>query len=105
MNANLSESDWETLLSRIESGDCTPFFGAGACHGILPLAKDIANEWAKKHKYPMEDIDDLGNVAQYLAIMHDPLFPKDEVSKLLKKFYPEDFKMIEETHGFFAGLP
>lgn len=102
---SLSENDWEILLSRIKSGNCTPFLGAGACNGILPQAKEIANNWSIRHKYPMDDIDDLSNVAQYLAVTRDPMFPKDEVSKLLISSYPDENTAIEETHGLIARLP
>ena len=101
----LTDRDWEILVSRISEGKCTPFIGAGACYDILPLGKDIANEWAKNHGYPLEDVDDLGSVAQYMAITHDPLFPKEEMSRLLRKVSPSGFSSIEESHGFIASLP
>ena len=37
MPNTLSEEDWEILLRRIDKGKCTPFLGAGACYGVLPL--------------------------------------------------------------------
>lgn len=106
MSKLLSQTDWEVLITRIKDGRCTPFLGAGACYGILPLARDIALEWAERHGYPMEDIDDLGNVAQYVAITtSDPTFPKELIAKLLEKVYPEDFGAIEKSHGLIAKLP
>jgi hypothetical protein len=105
MSQLLAEEDWEVLISRIKAGKCTPFLGAGACAKILPLAADIAREWASNHNYPMEDIDDLGNVAQYLAITRDPVFPKEKISEMLQSIYPDDFKAIENAHGLLAKLP
>ena len=105
MTNKLAEEDWQVLLSMIEHGKCTPFIGAGACHNILPLAKDIALEWAKEHNYPMEDIDDLGNVAQYLAITLSPTYPKHQIAQMLKNIYPESIEAIEKTHGLLAELP
>jgi len=43
----LEEKDWQLLVRLIKKGKCTPFVGAGACTGTLPLARDIANNWAK----------------------------------------------------------
>ena len=64
----LEENDWNTLLRRIKVGKCTPFLGAGACAGTLPLGSMIAQDWAKKHGYPLEDCKDLVRVAQFLAV-------------------------------------
>ena len=35
---DLKEETWEILLERIRDKKCTPFLGAGACAGALPLA-------------------------------------------------------------------
>ncbi len=40
------EGDWEGLLYAIKFKQCTPFLGAGACAGVLPLGGEIAREWA-----------------------------------------------------------
>jgi len=71
----LTDPEWDTLIARIQSGQCTPFLGAGACDGILPKGTDIAGEWAAKYKYPMGDPQNLPRVAQYLATTGDPWCP------------------------------
>ena len=75
----LQDRDWTLLLRRIRDGKCTPFLGAGACFGALPLGSDIARQWAQEFKYPLEDNGDLPRVAQYLAVQYDPMFPKEEI--------------------------
>ena len=49
MPSKLEEKDWDTLIKRIYIGKCTPFFGAGACKGTLPLGPEIAKKWTKEY--------------------------------------------------------
>ena len=58
MKKSLSEGNWKILLSRINEEKCTPFFGAGACYGTLPLANEIAEELASEYNYPLNDKND-----------------------------------------------
>ncbi len=71
--------NWNLLLSRIESGNCTPFLGAGAAAGTLPLGGDIAQRWADEYGYPLPDGGDLARVAQFIAVHDDPMAPKERV--------------------------
>lgn len=81
MRNSLKEGDWGLLLERIKDGKCTPFLGAGACAGTLPLGAEVAKEWAEKYAYPLEDSSDLARVAEYLAVTKDPMSPKEEIAK------------------------
>jgi len=104
---NTSEKrHWKLLLERIKEGRCTPFLGAGARAGALPLGSEIAQEWAKKYNYPLEDSSDLARVARFLAVRYDPMFPKEQI---LKQFFenvePPDFTEPDEPHGVLADLP
>ena len=105
MQRNLENSDWDTLLSRIKDGKCTPFLGAGACHPTLPLGGEIAQEWARKYDFPLDDSTDLVRVAQFLAVDRDAMFPKDEIARRLKGVPSPDFKEKDEPHGALADLP
>lgn len=105
MAGTLKEKDWDSLLPRIEEGKCTPFFGAGACFGVLPLGSDIAQNWSKKYDYPLQDKQDLVRVAQYLAVQYDPLFPKEKIIEEFAKVKPPDFSQPDEPHSVFADLP
>jgi hypothetical protein len=105
----LTDEDWEDLLKRIKHGNCTPFIGAGACVGKIPLGSQIAQKWALAHKYPLNDCSDLSRVAQYLAVTRDPMIPKEEIRDIIKKHLDEIdiqyFKIPDEPHGVLADLP
>jgi hypothetical protein len=101
----LEEKDWDSLLRTIRDGNCTPFLGAGACAGFIPLGSQIAQEWAKQYKYPLDDPWDLTQVAQFLAIKRYPMFPKDEIVSRFQTVVPPDFDVPGEPHGVLADLP
>lgn len=105
MAGQLAEKDWQLLLSRIEDGKCTPFLGAGACAGVLPLGADVAKNWSKKYGYPFDDKHDLVKVSQYLAVEFDPLFPKERIAEELSGINSPNFSEKDEPHGLFAELP
>lgn len=105
MPSALDDRDWNLLLRRIKDGKCTPFLGAGACFGVLPLANDIALRWAEQYHYPLEDRGDLARVAQYLAVQYDAMFPKEEMLKGFEGVRPPDFSGRDEPHGVLADLP
>ncbi len=106
MPSTLEERDWRLLLTRIRSGECTPFLGAGACYGVLPLGAEVAGEWAKEYSYPLDDsCQDLARVAQFLAVEYDNMFPKGELAKKLRNVAPPDFNKPDEPHSILAGFP
>jgi hypothetical protein len=106
MPKTLEERDWNLLLRRIKAGKCTPFLGAGACFGAIPLGSRIAEKWAQKHDYPLEDCRDLARVAQFLAVQYDPMFPKEEIlERFFRNVDPPDFTQPDEPHGVLADLP
>jgi hypothetical protein len=72
----LSNDDWDILLASIKRQRCTPFLGAGACYGILPLGGQIAEEWAEQYDYPLPDRNNLIRVAQFMAVKQDSMAPK-----------------------------
>ena len=90
MTSELQEADWNRLLRRIQSGKCTPFLGAGACYGALPLGADVAEELAQRYGYPFPDRD-LVRVAQYAAVQSDPNAPKEDVVDILRAAGPPKY--------------
>jgi hypothetical protein len=106
----LQEADWNRLLRRIQSGKCTPFLGAGACYGALPLGADVAEELAQRYSYPFPDRD-LVRVAQYAAVQSDPNAPKEDVVDIMraagppKYSQPPQFGTNGEPHSALADLP
>jgi SIR2-like domain len=109
MTGELQDSDWKRLLLRIKEKKCTPFLGAGASYGSLPLGADIAEELANRYNYPFSGRD-LASVAQYGALLEDPNAPKEDVIKILRavgppKYNPPQFSGVGEPHGTLASLP
>lgn len=106
MTSQMNDKDWELLLGRIKDGKCTPFLGAGACFGALPLGAEIARKWAKEYNYPFENSDDLAEVAQFLAVQYDHMYPKEQI---IRQFFsnpkPPDFLAPSEPHSTLAELP
>ncbi len=93
-------------MRRIESGECTPFLGAGASYPALPLGAEVAKQWAEAYGYPKpEEAEDLVRIAQFLAVQYDSTFPKDEIRKLLKGKPAPDFAQPDEPHDALAQLP
>jgi AcrB/AcrD/AcrF family len=71
MPSNLSEADLRNLLKQISDGKVTPFHGARASAGRMPIAKNVAQKWAACHRYPLTDGDDLARIAQFVVIKVD----------------------------------
>ncbi len=109
MPKKLEDKDWNLILERIKVGKCTPFLGAGACSGTLPLGSMVAQDWAQKHGYPLEDCKDLIRVAQFLAVEVDPMFPKEDLLNQFEKKLQQDglpnLMDKEEPHSVLADLP
>ncbi|HYI98033.1 MAG TPA: SIR2 family protein [Bryobacteraceae bacterium] len=102
----LEEKDWETLLTRLKAGKCTPFLGAAVNHGILPLGGEVANRWASDFDYPLESRSDLSKVAQFLAIKTDASRPKEMILDLLdREEKPFNFNDPDEPLNVLAKLP
>ena len=106
MAGNLDEEEWDVLLQRIAEQKCTPFLGAGAGHPPLPLGWEIADKWAHEFNYPMQDPRNLPRVAQFLAVEHDAMFPKERVLKqFIRPAQVPDFGEPNEPHRILAELP
>jgi hypothetical protein len=105
MSKLLTDEDWNVLLRRIDKGRCTPFLGAGACYGVLPLGGDIAKQWADKYDYPMEDRSNLISVSQFLALKYsDSVYPKDLIVDMFEGFGSPDVNDALEPHHVLASL-
>lgn len=93
-------------MRRIRAGKCTPFLGAGAAYGVLPLGSQISRDWAQKYGYPLDDTENLARVATYLAVQYDAMFPKET---LLRNWFQNsklpDYTNPNEPHATLASLP
>ncbi|HEV7669475.1 MAG TPA: SIR2 family protein [Thermoanaerobaculia bacterium] len=98
--------DWEILLRRIRKGRCTPFLGAGACYGSVPLGGEVAREWARDYGYPLDDRGDLARVAQFMVTeKDDKMWPKEILGDRIERTSPPDFSQPDEPHALLADLP
>jgi hypothetical protein len=104
---DLSEGDWDTLISRIRKGDCTPFLGAGMSSEQIPLSDKIAEKLTRDplYDYPLADKDDLAKVTQYIALIADPARPKELVAEIIDAAGRPDFQKLDEPHMVLARLP
>jgi SIR2-like domain len=102
----MEEADWKRLVTQLSRGDCTPFLGAGACHGTLPNAADMSRRWAADYSYPFTDHHDLPRVMQYISISEgDPIFIKEKVCDDFARVQPPPFAHPTEPHALLAGFP
>lgn len=102
----MDEADWTRLVEQVSHGDCTPFLGAGACHGTLPTGRELSEMWAAEHRYPFGDPEDLPRVMQYAAVgLRESVFVKQQVTRRLAGLGPPDFTHPGEPHGLLARLP
>jgi hypothetical protein len=103
----LSESDWDSLISRIKNGKCTPFLGAGMSSEKIPLGAKIAQQLSQTphFNYPLKDSGDLIKVAQYIALMADASRPKELVAQIIKDAGYPDFQKADEPHMALASMP
>jgi hypothetical protein len=99
-----TDTDWDATLLAIRYKQCTPFLGAGACDGTLPLGKEIALKWADEYDYPFADRDNLVRVAQYLAVEKGANTPKYRMVDALAGKGPPDFSRRDEPHSVVADL-
>ena len=102
----MEEADWKRLVTQLSKGDCTPFLGAGACHGTLPDAADMSRRWATDYEYPFPDHHDLPRVMQYISISNgDPIYIKEKVCEDFADKGPPPFGQPTEPHALLASLP
>jgi len=99
-----TQDDWEELLLAIKYKQCTPFLGAGACAGVLPLGRDLAEEWAGSYGFPFADRQNLTRVAQYVAIERGPKTPRLRIVERFSGKGPPDFNNPDEPHRVVADL-
>lgn len=106
----LDDDDWDTIVSRITNGRCTPFLGAGMSAHRLPTGRALAQALAEKHGYPFDDRDNLPRVAQYAAVIRNDIPRiKEQVagqfSVATNAITVADFADRADPHRILADLP
>ncbi len=100
--------DWDTLAHRLGTRACTPFIGAGASAGFLPLGRALAEDLATEYKYPLPDRTDLARVSEFVAVTkRDGMIPKERIAGRVLGAPRPDFSDHDEVHRALAdlGLP
>ncbi|MCP4285190.1 MAG: CHAT domain-containing protein, partial [Gammaproteobacteria bacterium] len=78
---------WPAVLRNIKRKRCTPILGPGLSEFLLGSRREMARRWAETYNFPMapHHREDLPQVAQYLAVHQDPMFPRDELETHLEE--------------------
>jgi hypothetical protein len=111
---------WDYVLENIDDEHCTPILGSGMLEELIGPTWALAQSWAEQYGYPMSpgDMDDLPQVAQYLAANQQPIKPKKELidhlrMELLRRFghhLPEDIdredveQVVESAGRYLRSL-
>lgn len=108
--SGLSELDWTRLIVQIRRKRCVPIIGPGINYGIMPRRSEIASEWSENFNIPNLNSahhlnsNDLSQIAQYLAIQYEPVFPKEEMAEKIETASFPDYDLENQPHAFLAGL-
>lgn len=103
--AGLTESDWASLLRRIQAGKCTPLIGPQILAGVLPSQAEIARKLAAESDYPLSNTDDLPQVAQYLAVRYDRMFAREKLAEAFQSAGRPPLTAEDEPHRVLGSLP
>lgn len=87
----MEDGDWTRLIRQLQSGECTPLLGAGACAHRLPTGGMLSRHFAEEYNYPFTDTDNLPRVAQFAATTHlgDPIEVKRDICRHLEHYLAE----------------
>jgi hypothetical protein len=78
---------WPVLMAAIRKGRCTPILGPGVAEGVFGARRELAARWAKKYHFPLSPyaIEDLPEVAQYIAVDQARFLVHEELEEDLKQ--------------------
>jgi hypothetical protein len=78
---------WPTLVRSVRKGQCTPILGPDLAVPVLGPADAIARSWSERYNFPLaaHEREELGRVAQFLAINQSPQFPREELAEELRQ--------------------
>jgi hypothetical protein len=72
---------WPVFLDNLLNEQCTPILGPGLTESMFGSRRQIARRWAETYSFPMADHhrENLPQVAQYVAIAHQPIKPINDL--------------------------
>ena len=112
---------WPVLINLLkkETIPCTPIVGSGLSETLFGSHRQLAQEWADKHGFPLapHNRDDLPQVAQFMDVSSDRGFILDEFviylgteirrrhrAYLSPELLEEDFEMMDEDEQLVPQL-
>lgn len=74
---------WDLVVGNLKAGACTPILGPSMNETLFGPRRELASLWGETYRYPMSgrDLEDLPQVAQYLAVTRQGAFPRREFYK------------------------
>lgn len=101
----MNDDDWQTLISKIKRGICTPFIGGGVYWDRYSIRSKIARTWAKNYAYPLSDRRKLATVAQFLSTKFDTEHVQNMFIEELKQLKVPNFVDADDPYVILASLP
>ena len=97
---------WPAVLGAIQDEECTPIIGTGLFEVLLGSRRNIAQQWADTHHFPMasHDRDDLPQVAQFLETFQKRAMVQRELNSYLKQTILERIAREEEAGRRNGGV-
>jgi hypothetical protein len=80
-------AQWPSLINSIKEGNCTPILGPSLLDDVFGARRETARHWAEAYHFPLapHDREDLPQVAQFLTVKHDPMFPLGVLREQIRK--------------------
>jgi hypothetical protein len=111
MTVKMDRFPWDTVLQSIRAKQCTPFIGAGASRGFLPLAAELAadliaeDERTSGKPCPLSPRDDLSKACQYLAVTRKSgRWPKTKIAEHFARRGTPHMDDPNQIHRVLADL-
>ena len=94
------------VVRNIRKMRTTPILGPGLIEPLFGSLREVARRWADQFQYPMSphERESLPQVAQFLSISQDPLFPFDELEEYLRTYIRATHK-DDLTPDLLNGTP
>jgi CHAT domain/SIR2-like domain len=98
---------WPSLINDLKKGRCTPILGHGLTDSLLGSRRELAQKWAERYHFPMAPYnrEDLPQVAQYLAVKQNLIFPRDMLISDLHNWLLQQHRANLPQGSQFEGSP